>query len=168
MRMWPPPCSASIGAAAADSMSAARSAARVAPGSVGAGLVVVVMSVGVGRPMISLGRASQLEPRPNRWRLGGSSCTRKSSRPARGDMTSMNSETASTLRSTTGAGSTRADDETPVTPAQPVHPYVHVVVVAVIGAVVVLAWLWVYHTLNALIWENSVVTANRWLFPVIC
>jgi len=54
-------------------------------------------------------------------------------------MTSMNSETASTLRSTTGAGSTRADDETPVTPAQPVHPYVHVVVVAVIGAVVVIA-----------------------------
>jgi H+/Cl- antiporter ClcA len=83
-------------------------------------------------------------------------------------MTSMNSETASTLRSTTGAGSSRADDETPVTPAQPVHPYVHVVVVAVIGAVVVLAWLWVYHTLNALIWENSVVIANRWLFPVIC
>jgi H+/Cl- antiporter ClcA len=79
----------------------------------------------------------------------------------------MASETADTLRSTTGSGSTR-EDEPIVTPAQPVHPYVHVVVVAVIGAIVVLAWLTVFETLNRLLWENDVVTGNPWLFPVIC
>ncbi len=52
--------------------------------------------------------------------------------------------------------------------AHPVHPYVHVVVVAVVGAVAVLAWLVVYEELNKLLWENDVVTANPWLFPVIC
>ena len=83
-------------------------------------------------------------------------------------MTDSSSETASTLRSTTGAGSATTDDETAVTPAQPVHPYVHVVVVAVIGAVAVLAWLVVFETLNKLIWENAFVVANPWMFPVIC
>ena len=52
--------------------------------------------------------------------------------------------------------------------AQPVHPYVHVVVVAIIGAVAVLAWLLVFETINRLLWENDFVTANRWVFPVIC
>ena len=41
-------------------------------------------------------------------------------------------------------------------------------VVAIIGAVAVLAWLFVFETINRLLWENDVVTANRWLFPVIC
>ena len=49
-------------------------------------------------------------------------------------MTSTSPDNANTLRSTTGSGSSRVDDETTVTAAQPVHPYVHVVVVAVIGA----------------------------------
>ena len=52
--------------------------------------------------------------------------------------------------------------------ARPVHPYVHVVIVAVIGAVAVLAWLIVFEAVNKLLWENDFVTANPWLFPVIC
>ena len=78
------------------------------------------------------------------------------------------SDTADTLRSTTGSGSSRADDEPAVTPTQPVHPYVHVVVVAVIGAVAVYAWLVVFETVNKLLWENDFVVANPWMFPVIC
>jgi hypothetical protein len=30
-----------------------------------------------------------------------------------------------------------------------------VVIVAVIGAVAVLAWLWVFETVNKLLWENA-------------
>jgi len=78
------------------------------------------------------------------------------------------SDTAATLTSVTGAGSTENLGEPTVGPAQPVHPYVHVVVVAVIGAVAVLAWLIVYEEVNKLLWENDFVTANRWMFPVIC
>ena len=59
-------------------------------------------------------------------------------------------------------------DDTPVTRAQPVHPYVHVVVVAVIGALATLAFLVIYERLNTLLWENDFVLANRWMFPVIC
>ena len=55
-----------------------------------------------------------------------------------------------------------------VSAARPVHPYVHVVVVAVIGALAVLAWLIVFEEVNKLLWENEFVTANRWMFPVIC
>ncbi len=83
-------------------------------------------------------------------------------------MERQTSDTADTLRSTTGSGSSRGDSEPAVTPAQPVHPYVHVVVVAVIGAVAVLAWLVVFETVNKLIWENDFVVANPWVFPVIC
>jgi H+/Cl- antiporter ClcA len=43
-----------------------------------------------------------------------------------------------------------------------------VVIVAVIGAVAVLAWLWVFETVNKLLWENAFVLANPWMFPVIC
>ena len=78
------------------------------------------------------------------------------------------SDTGGTLGSVTGSGSSRDDDETAVTAAQPVHPYVHVVVVAVIGAVAVLAWLTVFETLNKPLWENDFVVANPWMFPVIC
>ena len=83
-------------------------------------------------------------------------------------MEAPNSDTAGTLRSVTGAGVTGGPDETAVTPAQPVHPYVHVVVVAIIGAVSVLAWLTVYETINRFIWDSGYVAANPWLFPVIC
>jgi H+/Cl- antiporter ClcA len=55
-----------------------------------------------------------------------------------------------------------------VSAARPVHPYVHVVIVAVIGALAVLAWLIVFEEVNKLLWENDFVTANRWMFPVIC
>lgn len=46
--------------------------------------------------------------------------------------------------------------------------YLHVIVVSFIAAVVVMAWFLVYELLNKLIWENSVVSSNAWLFPVIC
>src|SRR5262245_38912850 len=59
-------------------------------------------------------------------------------------------------------------DETELTASQPVHPYLHVIAVAVIGAVGVLAWLVVFEAVNKLLWENEFVTANRWMFPVIC
>jgi H+/Cl- antiporter ClcA len=69
--------------------------------------------------------------------------------------------------SVTGSGTERELGEA-VTAEQPVHPYVHVVVVAIIGAVSVLAWLIVFQVVNKLLWENDFVTANRWMFPVIC
>ncbi len=47
-------------------------------------------------------------------------------------------------------------------------PLVHVVVAALIGAVAVLAWLFVFMTVNRLLWENPTVEANPWLFPAIC
>jgi H+/Cl- antiporter ClcA len=59
-------------------------------------------------------------------------------------------------------------EEMAVRPAQPVHPYLHVIAVAVIAAVAVLAWLVVYEVLNDLLWENQLLTANPWLFPAIC
>ncbi len=83
-------------------------------------------------------------------------------------MDSTGSDTAETLRSTTGSGTSRPDEEPSVTLAQPVHPYVHVVVVAVIGAVAVLLWLEFFETVNRLLWENDFVVENRWMFPVIC
>jgi H+/Cl- antiporter ClcA len=55
-----------------------------------------------------------------------------------------------------------------VTAAHPVHPHVHVVIVAVIGAIAVLAWLVAYTVMNRLLWENEFVLANPWMFPVIC
>jgi hypothetical protein len=48
----------------------------------------------------------------------------------------------------------------PVTAARKVHPYVHVVVVAVIGAVSVLAWLIAFELVNRLLWENELVLAT--------
>ena len=65
-----------------------------------------------------------------------------------------------------GPGEPERDDE--VTAARPVHPYIHVVIVAVIGAVAVLAWLVVFEVVSKLLWENELVLANPWLFPVIC
>lgn len=49
-----------------------------------------------------------------------------------------------------------------------VHPYVHVVVVGLIGAVAVMAWLIVFEVVSRVLWENEVILANPWLFPVIC
>ena len=65
------------------------------------------------------------------------------------------SDTAATLTSVSGAGDDRDVSEA-VTSARPVHPYVHVVVVAVIAAVAVLAWLIVFEAVNKLLWENDV------------
>jgi H+/Cl- antiporter ClcA len=71
------------------------------------------------------------------------------------------------LASVAGVADEREVSEA-VTAARPVHPYVHVVIVAAIGAVVVLAWLVIFEEVNKLLWENDFVTANRWMFPVIC
>jgi len=71
------------------------------------------------------------------------------------------------LANVTAAGDDREVGE-PVTAARPVHPHVHVVIVAVIGAVAVLAWLLVFEAVNKLLWENELVLANPWLFPAIC
>jgi H+/Cl- antiporter ClcA len=76
------------------------------------------------------------------------------------------SDTASTLTSVTGSGGEAVEPE--VGPRRPVHPYVHVIVVALIGGFGVLAWLVVYLEINKLIWENSFVTANSWTFAAIC
>jgi H+/Cl- antiporter ClcA len=68
-----------------------------------------------------------------------------------------------------GAGGEAEHEPGDLSPAaRPVHPFVHVVIVALIGAVSVLAWLVVFELVNRLLWENSVVTANPWLFPAIC
>jgi H+/Cl- antiporter ClcA len=77
-------------------------------------------------------------------------------------------DTAGSLRSITGSGSSREDEDPTVTSVRPVHPYVHVIVVAVIGAIAVLAWLFIFETANKLLWENAFVVANPWMFPVIC
>jgi H+/Cl- antiporter ClcA len=69
--------------------------------------------------------------------------------------------------SVTGAGTEREMGD-PVTPGRSVHPHVHVVIVAIIGAVAVLAWLIVFEVVNRLLWENEYVLANPWLFPAIC
>ena len=82
-------------------------------------------------------------------------------------MSDGDGDPAATPVDVTGSGDDRALGET-VTAARPVHPYVHVVIVALLGAVAVFAWLWVYEQVNRLLWENAFVTANPWMFPVIC
>jgi H+/Cl- antiporter ClcA len=82
-------------------------------------------------------------------------------------MSQSNGEKADAPLSVAGAGHERAISD-PVTAARPVHPYVHVVIVAIIGAVSVLAWLIVFEVVNRFLWENEFVLANPWLFPVIC
>ena len=46
--------------------------------------------------------------------------------------------------------------------------YVQAALVALIGAVFVLLWFLAYNWLNKTIWDSQFVTANRWMFPVIC
>jgi H+/Cl- antiporter ClcA len=60
------------------------------------------------------------------------------------------------------------DADLAVSPTRPIHPYVHVVIVAIVGALAVLAWLIVFEEVTKLLWENDVITANPWLFPVVC
>ena len=72
-------------------------------------------------------------------------------------------DAAELLTSVSGSGDDGSAGSPAVTPAQPVHPYLHVVAVAVIGAVAVLAWLIVFEEGNKLLWENDLITANPWL-----
>jgi H+/Cl- antiporter ClcA len=78
------------------------------------------------------------------------------------------SDTAATLGSVTGSGSDRGTPDVVVGPHAAVHPYLHVIVVAVIAAVSVLAWLMVYTAGTTFLWDNAVVAGNTWLFPAIC
>jgi H+/Cl- antiporter ClcA len=82
-------------------------------------------------------------------------------------MTQSSGDTTNAPLSVAGVGHEREISD-PVTAARPVHPHIHVVIVAVIGAVSVLAWLIVYELVNKLLWENELVLANPWLFPAIC
>jgi H+/Cl- antiporter ClcA len=82
-------------------------------------------------------------------------------------MSGETSGTVAPLTSVTGAID-EPDLGGPVTAARPVHPYVHVVIISLIGAVIVLAWLVVFEQVSKLLWENEFVTTNRWMFPVIC
>jgi H+/Cl- antiporter ClcA len=43
-----------------------------------------------------------------------------------------------------------------------------VAIVAAFGAVAVLVWLLLYEAANRILWENEFVTANPWVFPLIC
>ncbi len=83
-------------------------------------------------------------------------------------MAVQGSDTASTLTSVSGAGEASRTDEPTISPARPVHPYLHVMAVAFAGAVAVLAWLVVYALGTKLLWENDLVTENPWLAPAIC
>jgi len=76
------------------------------------------------------------------------------------------SDTAATLTSVTGSGA--PDEELALVGGRRHHAYLHVIVVAIIGAVSVLAWLTVYNLGNKLIWQNEFVVANPWIFPAIC
>jgi H+/Cl- antiporter ClcA len=62
----------------------------------------------------------------------------------------------------------RATSVDAVAPTKAVHPYVHVVVIAFIGAVSVLAWLIVFEAGMTILWENEYIVSYPWLIPVIC
>jgi len=81
-------------------------------------------------------------------------------------MTTQPSDTAATLTSVTGSGA--PDEELARSPEGRHHVYLHVIVVAIVGALAVLVWLTVYNAGNTFLWQNAAITANPWLFPVIC
>ena len=47
-------------------------------------------------------------------------------------------------------------------------PYVHVVIVSLVGTIAVMAWLWVFVVGSKLLWQNDFVKSNPWMFPIIC
>ena len=81
-------------------------------------------------------------------------------------MTAPPSDTAASLTSVTGSGT--PDEELALVGGGRHHVYLHVVVVAIVGAVAVLAWLLFYNLVNKLLWQNAFVVANPWVFPAIC
>ncbi len=46
--------------------------------------------------------------------------------------------------------------------------YLHVIVVSLIGGFAMLAWFVAYEGLNQLLWDNSFVAGNAWVFPFVC
>ncbi|HEY8199416.1 MAG TPA: chloride channel protein [Candidatus Limnocylindrales bacterium] len=82
-------------------------------------------------------------------------------------MEAQGSTTASTLVSVTGSGS--AVDETQPAAGHRRYPiYLHVVVMAIVGGLAVLAWLLVFDAGEKILWGNAFVAANPWVFPFIC
>lgn len=76
------------------------------------------------------------------------------------------SDTSATQTSVTGSGA--PDAELAPSAEGRHHVYLHVLVVAVLGALAVLAWLTIYNVGNELLWQNDLIVANPWLFPAIC
>lgn len=56
----------------------------------------------------------------------------------------------------------------PVEGPYPWALYLHVIVVAFVGGLLVLGWFVLYEALNKLIWENGFVADHSWMFPVVC
>ncbi len=81
-------------------------------------------------------------------------------------MTATPVDTSATLTSVTGSGA--PDEELAPAGEGRHHVYLHVVVVAILGALAVLVWLTIYNLGNELLWKNGAITANPWLFPAIC
>lgn len=75
-------------------------------------------------------------------------------------------DTSATLTSVTGSGA--PDEELAPAGEARHHVYLHVVAVAIVGALAVLVWLTIYNVGNELLWKNGAMTANPWLFPAIC
>ena len=46
--------------------------------------------------------------------------------------------------------------------------YLQAALVALLGSLFILVWFLAYNWLNKMIWDNTFVTANRWMFPVVC
>jgi H+/Cl- antiporter ClcA len=66
---------------------------------------------------------------------------------------------------------TRPADAGPIDATSSDRPrflYLQAALVALLGAVFILLWFLAYNWLNKAIWDNAFVTANRWMFPVIC
>ena len=81
-------------------------------------------------------------------------------------LTTKPNDTSATLTSVTGSGS--PDDELAPAGDGRHHVYLHVVAVAILGALAVLVWLTLYNVGNKVLWQNDLIVANPWLFPAIC
>ena len=77
-------------------------------------------------------------------------------------MDTSGSDTAATLTSVTGSGDER-DDGTTISVDRPIHPYVHVVIVAIISAGPCSPGCGSSRPSTGCL-ENDFVTANRWMF----
>lgn len=47
------------------------------------------------------------------------------------------------------------------------YNYIHTITIALISGVFVFVWLFIYETLNKLIWDNNFITDHRYIIPII-